>query len=64
MSCMSPCELVAFVTSVACSIAKCCSDEEIGIIAAVFVQLGDTLETIAVQKERCETGLEENNTNI
>ena len=50
MCCMTPCELVSFVTAVACSIAKSCSEEEIEIMAAVFTQLGDTLATINVQK--------------
>ena len=47
---MTPCEIVSFVTAVACSIAKCCDQEEIEIMAAVFVQLGDTLGTIAIQQ--------------
>ena len=50
MSCMSPCELVSFVTAVACTISNSCSDEEIEILAAVLVQLGDTLVTINAQK--------------
>lgn len=51
---MQPCELVAFVTAIACSISKCCSKEELPVIAAVFSQLGDTLETIIAQEEACQ----------
>ena len=43
---MQSCELVMFVSSVACTIAKNTSTEELAIIAAVFNQLGDTLTTI------------------
>ncbi len=50
MSSMSPCELVSFITAVACSISNSCSDEEVEILAAVLVQLGDTLVTINAQK--------------
>lgn len=59
MCCLSPCELVSFVTALACSIAKCCDEEEVEILAAVFVQLGDTLATINVQKGICQGGSEE-----
>ena len=51
MNCMSPCELASFVTAVACSMANCCSGEEIELLAAVFVQLGDTLVTIKLQQD-------------
>ena len=54
MCCMSPCELVSFVTAVSCSIANCCSEDEMAVLAAVFTQLGDTLATIAVQREICQ----------
>lgn len=59
MCCMSPCELVSFVTAIACSIAKCCNEEEIEILSAVFVQLGDTLATINVQKGICQESSED-----
>lgn len=37
---MDECELVSLVTAVACGISKCCSDDEMNILAAVFTQLG------------------------
>ncbi len=43
---MTSCELVTFVSSLACSLANCYSDEELAVLAAALTQLGDTLETI------------------
>lgn len=48
---MSPCELAAAVNALAIAIAETLNDEEIAVAAAVFVQLGDTLETISAQRE-------------
>lgn len=48
---MDECELIALVTAVACGISKCCQEDDITIMAAVFTQLGDTLTTILVQRE-------------
>jgi len=51
---MNACELTAAITAVAISIANCVSTEELPLVAAIFTQLGDTLATIAVQKELSE----------
>lgn len=51
---MNPCELTAAVTAVANSLACKLSDDELALLSAVFVQLGDTLATILVQKELCD----------
>lgn len=50
---MNSCELVTFISSVACAISKSCDPDEIPLLAAVFTQLGDTLTTISVQDEIC-----------
>lgn len=53
---MNSCELVSFVTAIACSMKNCYTDEELGLLAAIFSQLGDTLETISAHdalKEKC-----------
>jgi hypothetical protein len=50
---MQSCELVTFVTAVACTISQCYSEDELAVIAAVFSQLGDTLETILAQEQLC-----------
>lgn len=53
---MNSCELVTLVSSLACNIASSHSKEETAVIATVFTQLGDTLETILAHQEACETG--------
>lgn len=50
---MNPCELTASVTALANAIACQLSDDDLGLAAAVFTQLGDTLATLAVQRARC-----------
>ncbi|MGN0471089.1 MAG: DUF6774 domain-containing protein [Acutalibacteraceae bacterium] len=50
---MCPNELVTSITALAVAIAEGKSEEEISLLAALFTQLGDTLATIAVQKNRC-----------
>ena len=48
---MNSCELVTFVSPLACVISDCYTPEEIELMAVVFTQLGDTLSTILVSKE-------------
>lgn len=43
---MNSCELVNLVSMLSCIIVQNYSDEEIGVLAAVFTQLGDSLATI------------------
>lgn len=50
---MNPCELTAGVTALANVLANGLSDEKLGLAAAIFTQLGDTLATIAVQRSIC-----------
>jgi len=49
---MSPEELVALATSLAIAIAKDKSTEEIDLIAVILDQIGTTLGTISLQRER------------
>ena len=51
---MNSCQLTASITALANVIACRLNVEEITLIAALFVQLGDTLATIATQKSICE----------
>ena len=51
---MKSCELVAFVTAVACKINECFPPEEVSLLAAVFTQLGDTLATLVTSEELCD----------
>ena len=52
---MNACELTAAITMLANSIACGKSADEITLIGTVFTQLGDTLQTIAAQKNLCES---------
>ncbi len=47
---MDPNERIASITALAALIASRLSGDELGLAAAVFTQLGDTLATIAVQR--------------
>lgn len=51
---MNPCELTATVTAIANTLACKLTKEELSLLAAVLVQLGDTLVTIVTQKSICE----------
>lgn len=50
---MNSCELVTFISTIACAIANCSTPEETAILASIFTQLGDTLETITVHNDIC-----------
>lgn len=50
---MNSCEMVAYVSSIACAIAKCSSREEMEIMSAVLIQLGETLHMMLVHDEVC-----------
>jgi hypothetical protein len=50
---MNSCELVTYVSSIACLMAKNCSTEELELLAAIFNQLGDTIDTILVNEANC-----------
>lgn len=50
---MNSCELVTFVSTLACQIAASHSPEETALIAAVLVQLSDSLETILAHQTLC-----------
>lgn len=56
-----PEELAFLVNTLAIAIAQDRSTEELNILAAVFMQLGDTLVTISVQRENIQACLEEKN---
>lgn len=48
---MDPRELTLLVAAVANTLFDCMSSDELAVLAAVFSQLGDTLETLAAQAE-------------
>lgn len=49
-----PLALTTAVNTLAVAIAAQLDDSDLLLAAAVLTQLGDTLATIAVQRERCE----------
>lgn len=50
---MNSCELVTFISSLACAISRSCDPDDIAMLAAILTQLGDTLATITVHEEIC-----------
>ena len=52
---MNSCELVTFVSTLACQIASTHSADETALIAAILVQLSDSLETILAHEQLCQT---------
>ena len=50
---MNPCELTASITALANTMACNMNDNQLNIAAVFFTQLGDTLDTIAVQRSIC-----------
>lgn len=51
---MNSLELTTMITAVANAIACNLTPGELALVAGIFVQLGDTLATIATQKTLCE----------
>ena len=51
---MTSLELTAAVTALANATACHLSTNELALLAGIFVQLGDTLATIAAQRALCE----------
>lgn len=52
---MNSCELTASITAIANAIACKLTNEEIAVLAAALVQLGDTLVTISAHRALCES---------
>lgn len=50
---LNSCEFVTFISTIACSIAKCVDKDELALIGAALAQLGDTITTMAVRDELC-----------
>ena len=52
---MDACQLTAGITAFANIISQRLNDNELGILAVVCTQLGDTLATIAAHRAICES---------
>ncbi|ADL03461.1 DUF6774 domain-containing protein [Lacrimispora saccharolytica] len=60
---MQSCELVMFVSSLACCIAEGRSSDEIALLSTIFSQLGDTLSTITAHRDLCCDSGDDKDTN-
>lgn len=60
---MNSLELTTSVTALANAMASHLTVDELNLLAAVVTQLGDTLATIAAQKDICETVCENQKSN-
>ena len=58
---MNSLELTSAITAVANAIACKLTTSEIALVASIFVQLGDTLATIAASHALCEERAEDEN---
>lgn len=58
---MDECELIAFVSAVACAITKCCTTDDINLLSVIFTQLGDSLQTALAQRDRNSKGCDTEN---
>lgn len=53
---MTAYELTVFISTLAFVVADATPDnDDLGLIASMLVQLGDTLDTIATRREMCES---------
>lgn len=50
---LNPCELTLSVTALANAIAKDLSNDDVALLGSIFLQLGDTLTTISLQRSLC-----------
>ncbi|MCH5300188.1 MAG: hypothetical protein J1E56_02630 [Ruminococcus sp.] len=50
---MNACELTAYITAIANTLACKLSTDELELLSAVLLQLGETLDTIVTQKRIC-----------
>lgn len=57
---MDECELIMLISTVACTLSKCCSTDELNILSVAFTQLGDSLATILAKRQLCEATTTDN----
>ncbi|MDD3254114.1 MAG: hypothetical protein PHV18_16400 [Lachnospiraceae bacterium] len=50
---MKSCEFATLISTFACCIAEGWTADEIALISSIFMQLGDTLTTIAAHQALC-----------
>lgn len=52
---MNSCELLSFITSIACLMSNSLDDKCLEVLSAVFTQLGDSLATILANRNMLDT---------
>lgn len=60
---MDECELIIFISTIACTLSKCYTDDELSMLAAIFTQLGDSLSTILTKRNLCDKNTDMDNSN-
>lgn len=50
---MNDCSDLFFLSAIACKLSECLSEDELAVLAADLVALGELLESILVRKETC-----------
>ncbi len=51
---MSTCEQAMLITLIACNIFECFSENEVALLSAQLLQLGETLEAMRASNETCQ----------
>ncbi|MGN0421603.1 MAG: DUF6774 domain-containing protein [Lachnospiraceae bacterium] len=52
---MNECTDLYFLSTIACKLSECLSDDELAIMAASLTALGDMLTVIAARRDSCKT---------
>lgn len=60
---MDECDLIVLISAIACTLSKCCTTEELSLLAVTFTQLGDTLSTVITKRELNEKQMNNDKTN-
>lgn len=58
---MNSCELVTFISSLACAISQCCDKDELPQLSSIFTLLGAAIDTIVNHDELCQSKKEGSN---
>ena len=53
-SCLNAMELTTTINTLSVAVSECLDDDNLVLAAAIFTQIGDTLATIAVQRDICK----------
>lgn len=51
---MNPCSNLIFLSTIACELAKCLSEDELSVLSSDLVVLSDMLANIVTRQNACE----------